>query len=547
MKTLSQQIAEQQNQQQNLTLLKIYSGYRLLLSLALLGSFLVFEENRIVGNVKPVLFLYASLAYLIINCISILSILPRQKNLSKQSLFVTFFIDIVAIIAIADSTGGVKSGLEILLVVIVAGSSIMLTGQIATLLTALASLFMLADTYRLIEQTHLSSSSVFHTGILGFVLFGTNFFIQTLVQRIRKSQLQAEVNAVEAQRQQQLNQLIVQRMQTGIIVCDSQGFISTLNQSAKELLLDRDNTTESLYELPPTLKTQLKHWLKSPQQRLPSFKIENSSIDIQANFSALNSEEEILIFLENNQKLSARAQEIKLASLGRLTASIAHEIRNPLSAISHSAQLLKESPQLDEGDKKLSHIIEKHCKRVNQVIENVLQLSRRSTPTPDTLNLQDWLRQFIDDYKSTRQSCNIALITPSQECLTTVDFSQLQQVLTNLVDNGLRYSQQNTGQPKLTLLLDNDSVNQLPYLDIIDEGKGINEQQRNHLFEPFYTTEAQGTGLGLFIAREMCEANQIRIHYLFNNEQKSCFRLHFPHHQKRIESYSTNKDQQGYS
>lgn len=547
MKTLSQQIAEQQNQQQNLTLLKIYSGYRLLLSIALLGSFLVFEENRIVGNVKPVLFLYASLAYLIINCISILSILPRQKNLSKQSLFVTFFIDIVAIIAIADSTGGVKSGLEILLVVIVAGSSIMLTGQIATLLTALASLFMLADTYRLIEQTHLSSSSVFHTGILGFVLFGTNFFIQTLVQRIRKSQLQAEVNAVEAQRQQQLNQLIVQRMQTGIIVCDSQGFISTLNQSAKELLLDRDNTTESLYELPPTLKTQLKHWLQSPQQRLPSFKIENSSIDIQANFSALNSEEEILIFLENNQKLSARAQEIKLASLGRLTASIAHEIRNPLSAISHSAQLLKESPQLDEGDKKLSHIIEKHCKRVNQVIENVLQLSRRSTPTPDTLNLQDWLRQFIDDYKSTRQSCNIALITPNQECLTTVDFSQLQQVLTNLVDNGLRYSQQNTGQPKLTLLLDNDSVNQLPYLDIIDEGKGINEQQRNHLFEPFYTTEAQGTGLGLFIAREMCEANQIRIHYLFNNEQKSCFRLHFPHHQKRIESYSTNKDQQGYS
>lgn len=547
MKTLSQQIAEQQNQQQNLTLLKIYSGYRLLLSIALLGSFLVFEENRIVGNVKPVLFLYASLAYLIINCISILSILPRQKNLSKQSLFVTFFIDIVAIIAIADSTGGVKSGLEILLVVIVAGSSIMLTGQIATLLTALASLFMLADTYRLIEQTHLSSSSVFHTGILGFVLFGTNFFIQTLVQRIRKSQLQAEVNAVEAQRQQQLNQLIVQRMQTGIIVCDSQGFISTLNQSAKELLLDRDNTTESLYELPPTLKTQLKHWLRSPQQRLPSFKIENSSIDIQANFSALNSEEEILIFLENNQKLSARAQEIKLASLGRLTASIAHEIRNPLSAISHSAQLLKESPQLDEGDKKLSHIIEKHCKRVNQVIENVLQLSRRSTPTPDTLNLQDWLRQFIDDYKSTRQSCNIALITPNQECLTTVDFSQLQQVLTNLVDNGLRYSQQNTGQPKLTLLLDNDSVNQLPYLDIIDEGKGINEQQRNHLFEPFYTTEAQGTGLGLFIAREMCEANQIRIHYLFNNEQKSCFRLHFPHHQKRIESYSTNKDQQGYS
>lgn len=541
MKTLSQQIAEQQN----LTLLKIYSGYRLLLSIALLGSFFIFEENRIVGNVKPVLFLYASLAYLIINCISILSILPKQKNLSKQSLFVTFFIDIVAIIAIADSTGGIKSGLEILLVVIVAGSSIMLTGQIATLLTALASLFMLADTYRLIEQTHLSSSSVFHTGILGFVLFGTNFFIQTLVQRIRKSQLQAEVNAVEAQRQQQLNQLIVQRMQTGIVVCDSQGFISTLNQSAKELLLDRDNTTESLYELPPALKSQLKHWLHSPQQRLPSFKINNSSIDIQANFSALNSEEEILIFLENNQKLSARAQEIKLASLGRLTASIAHEIRNPLSAISHSAQLLKESPQLDEGDKKLSHIIEKHCKRVNQVIENVLQVSRRSTPTPDTLSLQDWLRQFIEDYKNTKPNCSIELISPSEACLTTVDFSQLQQVLTNLIDNGLRYSLQHTGQATLRLFLDIDSVNQLPYLDIIDEGEGINEQQHSHLFEPFYTTEAQGTGLGLFIAREMCEANQIRIHYLFNNQQKSCFRLHFPHHQKRIESNSTSKERQG--
>ena len=482
-----------------------------------------------VGNLKPVLFTYAGFGYLAVNILTSIYVLPRKKPLGNQRLFIIFFVDIVAILLIADSTGGVKSGLEILLVVIVAASSIVITGRIATLIAALASIFLLADTLRLISQNHLDQSDIFPTGMLGLVLFATSFFIQSLAQRIRKSQIDAEQSAAEAFKQQQLNQMIVQRMQTGIIVSDQRGSIEISNQAAKDLL----ELDEQSQKLPKVLLRQLKMWQTAKNSMHKPFKISDSGTEIQANFSGLEDEEKTLIFLENNQQITQRAQDIKLASLGRLTASIAHEIRNPLSAISHAAQLLKESPHLDDADIRLSKIIENHCQRMNQVIENILQLSRRKAPKPQTVNLSQWLEQFITDFSQNHTNAIIRINSSVPDALVTIDCSQIQQVLSNLMENGIRYSEQKTGKGSLNLQIHLDKTRQLPYLDIIDEGPGVPEEKQAHLFEPFFTTEASGTGLGLFIAREMCEANQIRLDYLIN-QNKSTFRLSFPHHEKRL-------------
>mgnify|MGYP000681107465 CR=1 FL=1 len=151
------------------------------------------------------------------------------------------------------------------------------------------------------------------------------------------------------------------------------------------------------------------------------------------------------------------------------------------------------------------------------------------------MDLEKWLHQFIDDYCSTSpHTPDIQLVKHGDEFIINIDSSQLQQVLTNLVDNGLRYSKQFSGKATLTLVLDRDHHNQLPTLDIIDDGEGIIESARETIFEPFFTTETSGTGLGLFIAKEMCEANQARLNYLINDEGKSCFRISFPHPERRI-------------
>ena len=272
--------------------------------------------------------------------------------------------------------------------------------------------------------------------------------------------------------------------------------------------------------------------------RCPPLQNPRNGFELQVNFTALTPSQhsEILVFLEDNRQLTQRAQQIKLASLGRLTASIAHEIRNPLSAISHAAQLLDESSELDSADRRLTEIIQDHSKRMDQIIENVLQLSRRKNAKPERINFQEWLKQYVEDYQNTTgEKVNITLSCSEEPSTINIDPSQLSQVLTNLIDNGLRYSKLNTGEASLELHFDLDPTNNLPYLDIIDHGKGIDEKNIQHLFEPFFTTETDGTGLGLFISRELCEANQARLHYLRNGKEQSCFRISFSHPDRRIE------------
>lgn len=285
---------------------------------------------------------------------------------------------------------------------------------------------------------------------------------------------------------------------------------------------------------------QFKLWQVNHQHNSPVFSSDENGIEVQISFSALTHEgsSNTLIFVGNNRRLAQRAQHMKLASLGRLTASIAHEIRNPLGAISHAAQLLEESSELNTADQRLSDIIQRHSKRMNNVIENVLQLSSRSAPNPEHVLLDKWLQVFINEFENTGETTfhttpHITL-TSEQSCTVNMDCSQLSQVITNLAQNGLRYSQQQTGKATLTLHVHINPLTQLPVLDIIDDGPGIDDDAKDKLFEPFYTTEAKGSGLGLYISRELCEANEARLDYIRTEANKSCFRISFPHPDRRL-------------
>jgi two-component system sensor histidine kinase PilS (NtrC family) len=222
-------------------------------------------------------------------------------------------------------------------------------------------------------------------------------------------------------------------------------------------------------------------------------------------------------------------------SLGRLTASIAHEVRNPLGAISHACQLLNESSTLLNQEKRLLDIILTHTQRVNAIIQNMLELSRHRHSIPEVLDTKSWLEEFrIRFSNSYREPIDIAVRVNPEATAIRFNPGQLEQLLTNLCDNGLRYSHKQTGKYTLAIEVSQLDHSQIPVLDVIDYGPGPGAEQEEQVFEPFYTTEPNGTGLGLFICKEICEANQARIFFRRTQNNESCFRIVFAHPDRNI-------------
>ncbi|MDX5300079.1 MAG: histidine kinase, partial [Gammaproteobacteria bacterium] len=319
---------------------------------------------------------------------------------------------------------------------------------------------------------------------------------------------------------------IIQRMRTGILVCDPRGSLRMANAAARELLCEPGQPT--LNTLPQPLQLRLEEWLNNPDSRSDAFRARPTLPQIQPSLTRLHQEGDalILIFLEDTSKIAQQAQQLKLASLGRLTAAIAHEIRNPLGAISHAAQLLAESETLTKADRKMCDIIQRHSRRVNTIVENVLQLSRRTATRSERIELNRWLGTFVTDFsQSCQEPCELRLEPHANDPEGLFDPSQLEQVLTNLVENGLRYSAQRTGRRFVILRVGMTEDGERNYIEVQDEGPGIPVEQRDSVFEPFYTTEQGGTGLGLYIARELCEANQAQLTVVPGRGPGACFRL----------------------
>ncbi len=513
-------------------LLRVYAYYRTLLGSVLLVMFYAEVAPNALGNDNPGLFLYTSLVYTLINIITLV-MLWRKQLPSQRTLFILLLIDLIAINLLMHTSGGVLNGLGYLMLVAVAAGGILLQGRLAIFFAALACIAVISETiYRFLFYT-LSSNALFSAASLGVMIFVIAITFQYLTRKILTSAQEAAIQAQQAAHLQKLAQLIVERMRTGILVFNKEGRIVLANQSALNLLaLHQEQRPQRLDDL-PDLQTKVQQWQQAKHSHSPILKVQNGvSDEVRINFAPLEAETEsdTLVFVEDNRAIAQQAQQLKLASLGRLTASIAHEIRNPLGAISHASQLLGESEQLPPEDARMLNIINTHCKRVNQIIENVLQLSRRRNTQPQQVNLNSWLPEFIQEYKASKdQAADIQLECLADNILGQFDPGQLHQVLNNLCDNGLRYSQTRTGRARLSLIAGIDTKLQQPYINVIDDGPGIDESQLKHLFEPFFTTENTGSGLGLYICKELCEANQAFIQYRRTPDGRSCFHIQLAH------------------
>ncbi len=520
-------------QPQDLRLLQIFNYYRVILSFVLL--FIYFNEvsKVFIGLEHPSLFIFTAASYSAIN-IGLIFLLRAQLTLKAQQLVISILIDIFALSLLTYANGGVGSGFGNLIVIAIAAGSILATGRFASILAAIASIsVILIELYRSFFDG--ASPHYFQAGILGIVFFATALFIRKISRRIYASEALAVQRASEVASLEKLNRLIIQRMRTGIVVCGDHGQLHMMNRAAEQLLGQtglNDRTPSIEKQIPDALKSRLLQWQSNPLRRTQPFRSGEDYPEVQANFTAFQRDEnsDVLIFLDDNTKTAQQAQQLKLASLGQLTASIAHEIRNPLGAISHAAQLLQESPNLDKNDQKLTHIVHEHSKRMNSTIENILELSRRRPSSAEPISVKSWLEEFVTSFaESEQQSGEFSVEVAPDNLQVRFDPSQLQQVITNLVKNALRYSELATGNAAVTFIAGVRQSDELPYLDIINAGIGIAEEHRARLFEPFYTTERTGTGLGLYISRELCEANNARLDYIPSYTEGCCFRIIFPH------------------
>jgi two-component system sensor histidine kinase PilS (NtrC family) len=216
-----------------------------------------------------------------------------------------------------------------------------------------------------------------------------------------------------------------------------------------------------------------------------------------------------------------------LATLGRFSASVAHEIRNQLAAISYSTQLLQESSQIDAADGRLLEIIHQQCMRTNGIVESVLGLARRERAIPEHVDLLQFTRRFVEDYQQMLPpEAGTLQATGSPSAAALVDPRHLQQVLTVLVANALHYGRLPGDPARVTLRVQASAT--APQIDVVDRGPGIPDAVASQLFRPFYTTSEHGTGLGLYIARELCLANGANLEYVAVPGGGSCFRLTLP-------------------
>ncbi len=509
--------------------LRFLNIYRLLLAGVLFASTLLETPLKPFGEHAPQIFSALSAFYLVFAVTCGFALLWRWPPLRHQ-IYIQVLIDIAAITLLMHASGGANSGLGILLVVVVAGGGLFMPGRTAMFFAAVATLSTLSESVYVHWQALATPDSYTLAGMLGASYFATAILTQYLARSARASEALAEQRAADLANMQQLTEYIIDRMQTGIMVFNGDGTVRLMNESAAQLFDAPDaSATHTLDRIAPDLAQQFHAWQKNSLSTTHIIHPASVSADILPRFERLGTETTsgTLIFLEDVSAISQQAQQLKLASLGRLTASIAHEIRNPLGAISHAGQLLSESPSLNAEDARLTDIVCDQSLRMNKIISNVLQLSRRDQTHQTDVPLQYWLNDFIAQLVHNHQLTDkdIAMEYPADGIIVHIDPGQLHQVLWNLCENGLRYSDLHQ-RPRLKLCCDPGPESAAPHIDVINFGPAITPEVAQHIFEPFFTTEQSGTGLGLYIARELCELNQARLNYIPVSEG-SCFRITF--------------------
>jgi two-component system sensor histidine kinase PilS (NtrC family) len=445
-------------------------------------------------------------------------------------------IDMIMISMLLALSGGVRGGMMIFYLLPLAGAALLLPTIAAFFVCSLAVLVLLVDSLLRGLQPGVQEPVVFQAGLYGAALFAITGLLGLLSARLAVQERLAIRRGRDLENQLEINRLVIAQMDQGVLVIDEQTRVRANNRAARLLLslhADTQFTGRRLDEYPhmQPLAQAFTQWLADANPRgnwfdavLPQVggsaeQMAAPELRLRARFARPTSEtnDEFVIFLEDVRAIEQRAQQLKLAGMGRLTASIAHEIRNPLAAISHASQLLAEEADA-QLQQRLVAIVRENTLRLNRLVEDVLRVARREPPLGDEIGLGDFVSEWLQEFERDRGlAAGRVHAEVAHDMIVKFERSHLRQILFNLVDNALRYATAATGAVRVIGERAADEGGR-PQLWIFDDGPGVTADARSALFEPFYTTHARGTGLGLYIAREFALANGSDLAYTARRE-----------------------------
>src|SRR6202789_2031575 len=511
--------------------LAVLNLYRVLVPLVLLGLYSLGGARGFAVYSSQVFF-GATVFYFCFGLVSVLFVRQRLSSAVVQTMLQAA-VDMFVLVLLLHTCGGVASGLGVLFLVPVGALAFLLPPRSALFLAAVAAIAILADTIwqQLGGKSDINSYAT--AGLLGAVLFATAGAASFAAGRMRESEALVRQRDVDLANLAELSQYIVQHLRESLLVVDATDKIRLINESAAEILGDNHAVPGALVgEVSPRLLYSLTTWRQSERgENSPaSFVAADGARVIQPHFAPLGgmAPGPTLIFLEDTSLMAERVQQGKLAALGRLSASIAHEIRNPVGAMSHAGQLLAESPHIGPDERRLTDIIRNNSERVSTIINNVLQLSRREDTKPSRMTLGDWVEEFLPEFSQTMQVPieQIGFQETAPELEVRIDPTHLHQVVWNLCDNAIKYGEARGGI-SVKIKLGRLNPSNRPFLEVADRGPGIEPQAVDRLFEPFFTGRKGGTGLGLFISRELCQLNRAILLYEPRSGDGSIFRVVF--------------------
>jgi two-component system sensor histidine kinase PilS (NtrC family) len=484
------------------------------------------------ANQWPLLATAVTVFYLLFSVTML--VFGRNERRLQLTVMVGACVDIAVACLITYAVPEVAPGVAMLLLFNVAaactllplrwGVGVAVAATVAHFLEYLVAVFTTSNPARPVAEVMMFCVSYLAVGLLA-VQVGL---------RARRSQQLADDRGLEVANLVEVNELIIRRMRTGVLVVDLEGRIRLSNEAATGLLggtaevVDTDSGA-LLQNISPELARRLQRWRNGWQTEEAPLTLAPDQPDIQPRFARLLAGSELsLVFLDDATVVSRRAESLTLAALGRFSASLAHEIRNPLAAINYAVQLLQESREFNASDRHLLGIIHQQCQRTNGIVESVLGLARRERANPEHTDLNAFVHQFIYDYQQSMsiETDSLEAVTGNRQVTAMVDPRHLHQIMTVLVHNALNYGRL-PGEPA-RIRLRVFQLDQRALVDVLDRGPGIPAAVAAQLFRPFFTTSEHGTGLGLYIARELCRANQATLEYVAVPGGGSCFRISMP-------------------
>jgi two-component system, NtrC family, sensor histidine kinase PilS len=490
--------------------LLLFDGYRLLTAGIFLAATALFSNALVFGSRDPRVFLFAAAGYAAFSLASFATIHARRPGFEFQ-LGVQVGGDVAFITLLSHASGGIQSGVALLLLPSIAAAGLISRGRLSLFFAALASIAtLLEQTYSMLRNDGVLSQYV-QAGLLSIGYFATAWVAHTLARYALVSERLARQRGVDLANLSQVNQLIIQDMHDGVVVVDGQGRVRQRNAQAERLLgLNQGMTGENpmLGDCSSVVAERYDAWRTHAATEFDLLRVPKTNRLLRTRFVSVDEERGsgAVIILEDMSRVQAQAQQLKLAALGRLTANIAHEIRNPLSAISHASELMQEEEPASPTQKRLARIIRDNTSRLDRLVQEVLQLNRRDRVAQERFHAGEFLRSFADGFAQSEHIPRAALaLSYDGEPRVCFDRAHLNQVLWNVCRNAWRHSGKQDGSIRLRVSA--GATPNTTVIDVIDDGPGIPEGLRAQVFEPFFTTVSSGTGLGLYISREMCDAN----------------------------------------